>query len=134
MTLDELNAHLYLMQKLNTARDMLQSLRDSALRASSYDGMPHTPGAGDKVAALAIKCAELEETVSVYAAQAGESEKSVKAWISTILDSRTNLIFYLRFICGYEWREVAEVIGGRNTEAAVKSQAYRYLESTGDAF
>lgn len=129
MTLDELNAHLYLTQKLNTARDMLQSLLDSALRASSYDGMPHATGAGNPTAALAIKCAELEETVKVYAAQAGESEKSVKAWIDSISDNRTNLVFYLRFICGYEWRQVAEVIGGRNTEAAVKSQVYRYLKA-----
>ena len=132
MTLDELNAHLYLTQKLNTAREMLSSLRNSALRASSYDGMPHAPGAGDKVSALAIKCAELEETVRIYEQQAKESEVSVKEWIATITDSRTNLIFYLRFICGYEWQEVANVIGGRNTENAVKSQCYRYLNSTGD--
>lgn len=132
MTLDELNAHLFLIQKLNTAREMLQSMRDSVLRASNYDGMPHAPGAGDKVAALAIKCAEQEEVVSSYEALVKESEAEVKAWIATIRDNRTNLIFYLRFVCGYEWQEVAEVIGGKNTEAAVKSQCYRYLQSTGD--
>lgn len=133
MTLDELNAHLTLIQKLNTAREMLQSMRDSVLRASNLDGMPRAPGAGDKVSALAIKCAELEETISLYAKQVSDSEKAVKAWIDTIPDSRTNLIFYLRFVCGYEWQTVAEVIGGRNTENAVKSQCYRYLQSLGDA-
>ena len=132
MTLDELNAHLYLIQKLKTAREMLQSMRDSVLRTSNYDGMPHAPGAGDKVAALAIKCAEQEEVVSSYEALVKKSETEVKTWISTIRDNRTNLIFYLRFVCGYEWQEVAEVIGGKNTEAAVKSQCYRYLQSTGD--
>lgn len=132
MTLDELNAHLYLLQKLKTAREMLQSMRDSVLRASNYDGMPHAPGAGDKVAALAIKCAEQEKVVSTYEVLVKESEAAVKTWIATIQDNRTNLIFYLRFVCGYEWQEVAEVIGGRNTESAVKSQCYRYLESTRD--
>ncbi len=132
MTLDELNAHLFLIQKLNTAREMLQSMRDSVLRASSYDGMPHAPGAGDKVAALAIKCAEQEEVVSTYEVLVKESEAAVKTWIATIQDNRTNLIFYLRFVCGYEWQEVAEVIGGRPTESAAKSQCYRYLESTRD--
>lgn len=129
MTLDELNAHLYLIQKLNTAREMLQSMRDTVLRASNNDGMPHAHGAGDPVAALAIKCAEQEEVVSSYEAMVKKSEMEVKAWIATIRDNRTNLIFYLRFVCGYEWQEVAEVIGGKNTEAAVKSQCYRYLQS-----
>lgn len=129
MTLDELNAHLILIQKLNTAREMLQSMQDSVLRASNLDGMPRAPGAGDKVSAIAIKCAEIEDTIRLYSQQVSDSEKAVKAWIGTITDTRTHLIFYLRFVCGYEWREVAEVIGGKNTENAVKSQCYRYLQS-----
>lgn len=133
MTLDELNAHLYLVSQLNTAREMLQSMRDSVLRASSYDGMPHATGAGDKVASLAIKIDEQTQRVKLYEDQVKESEIHVKAWIDTIQDNRTNLIFYLRFVCGYEWQAVAEVIGGRNTENAVKSQCYRYLQSTNDA-
>lgn len=132
MTLDELNDHLYLVQQLNTAREMLQSMQDSILRASNYDGMPHAPGAGDKVGALAVKLAELEEVVHSYERQKAVSEKAVKAFIDSITDNRTNLIFYLRFICGYDWQGVAEVIGGRNTVDAVKSQCYRYLQSTGD--
>ncbi len=132
MTLDELNDHLYLVQQLNTAREMLQSMRDSVLRASSYDGMPHAPGAGDKVGALAVKLAEQEHVVQSYERQKAVSEKAVKAFIDSITDNRTNLIFYLRFICGYDWQGVAEVIGGRNTVDAVKSQCYRYLQSTGD--
>lgn len=133
MTLDELNAHLYLVSQLNTAREMLQSMRNSVLRASSYDGMPHATGAGDKVASLAIKIDEQTQRVKLYENQVKESEIHVKAWIDTIQDNRTNLIFYLRFVCGYEWQAVADVIGGRNTENAVKSQCYRYLQSTNDA-
>lgn len=129
MTLDELNAHLFLIQKLNTAREMLQSMRDSVLRASNYDGMPHARGAGDPVAALAIKCAEQEEVVSTYEALVKKSEAEVKTWIATIQDNRTNLIFYLRFVCGYEWQGVAAMIGGKNTESGVKSMCYRYLRS-----
>ena len=33
----------------------------------------------------------------------------------------------MRFIGCLTWAEVAQVIGGRNTESAVKSVCYRYL-------
>lgn len=127
MTLDELNAHLILIQKLNMAREMLQSMRDSVLRASSYDGMPHATGSGDKVASLAIKIDEQTQRVKLYEDQVKESEVHVKAWINTISDNRTNLIFYLRFVCGYEWQAVANIIGGRNTVDSVKSLVYRFF-------
>lgn len=45
-----------------------------------------------------------------------------------IHDNRTKLIFKLRFLCGFPWADVADVIGGRNTEEAVKSACYRYLQ------
>jgi DNA-directed RNA polymerase specialized sigma24 family protein len=127
MTLDDLNAHLFLIQKLNTARELLQSMRDSVLRASSYDGMPHAPGTRDKVGALAIKCAEQEETVAQYERLVKKSEKEIKEWIDTLQDNRLNVVFFLRFVCGYEWLEVADMTG--STENAVKSLAYRYFRS-----
>ena len=133
MTLAELNGHLDMVTQLHSAREDLQTLQDRILGAQQYDGMPHAPGAGDKVGALAVKLAELEEVVHSYERQKAVSEKTVKAFIDSITDNRTNLIFYLRFICGYDWQGVAEVIGGRNTVDAVKSQCYRYLQSTGDA-
>lgn len=133
MTLDKLNAHLDFVTQLNTARDMLQSMRDSVLRASTYDSMPHATGASDKIGALAIKLAEQEEVVARYERIVKKSETEIKAYIDTITDNRTNLIFYLRYVCGYEWQAVAEVIGGRNTEDAVKSVCYRYLQSERDS-
>lgn len=129
MTLAELDAHRYLVVQLNTAQNLLQSMRDSVLRASAPDGMPHGSGTRDKVAYLAIKITEQERMVKQYAAAVKRSEKDILEWIQGIMDNRTNLIFYLRFICGYEWKEVAEIIGGKNTIAAVKSQCYRYLNS-----
>lgn len=130
MTLDELNSHLDMVTQLQDARDRLQSMRDSILRASSIDGLPRGSGTGDKVSALALKISEQEETVKRYERIVAKSYVRVKAYIDSISDNRTNLIFYLRFICGYEWKAVAEVIGGRNTEEAVKAVCYRYLQQS----
>ena len=108
---------------------MLQTLETAALTASRLDTMPRAAGLGDRTAALAVKIAEQEEVVALYERLVRNSETEVKAWIDTISDNRTNVIFYLRFICGYEWRDVAEVIGGRNTENGVKSLVYRFFRS-----
>lgn len=128
MTLQELNSHLDMVTQLHEARDRLQSLRDYVLRAQTYDAMPHGTGTTDKVGTLAIKIAEQEETVKRYERIIRRSEADIKAYIDGIEDNRTNLIFYLRFISGYTWDEVAEVIGGRNTAEAVKAVCYRYLQ------
>lgn len=129
MTLDDLNAHIAILQKLEDARGVLASLQAAVLSSSKLDNMPHVGVTADRTAALAVKIVEQEKTVALYERQVKESEETVKAWIDTISDNRTNVILYLRFVCGYEWQAVAEIIGGKNTEAAVKSFVYRFFRS-----
>lgn len=128
MTLETLNEHQRLVVDLQEARDMLKALEASMLKSPSYDGMPHATGAYDKVSMLVLKIEEQKETIKTYERLVQASEKKVLPWINSIRDNRTNLIFYLRFICGYEWQEVADCIGGKNTAEAVKAVCYRYLK------
>ena len=132
MTLSDLNLHLDMVTQLANARDRLQSMRESVMRAQTYDAMPHGTGASDKVGKLAILIVEQEEEVARYEKIVERSEIGVKEYIDTIQDNRTKLIFKLRFVCGFSWAEVADVIGGRNTEEAVKSVCYRYLQVDGE--
>ena len=128
ITLHDLNAHADLVIQLNTARQMLAAFQSAVLRASSIDGMPHAPSAGNgKVEALAIKLSDLEEDVKRREAAVRRSEPEIKSFIAGIQDPRLSSIFYLRFICGYEWLDVAVTIGGRNSVEGVKSACYRYL-------
>lgn len=129
MCLTDLNNHLSLIKDLTETNELLTRLKSSALTASSYDGMPHAPGAGDKVGALAVKLAELETKVDELQRAVDNSKDEVLQFIDSITDNRTNLIFYLRYICGYEWRNIANMIGGGNTENGIKCAAYRYLHS-----
>ena len=131
MTLDELNEHRHRIRRLRTAQDLLSALRGSSLRAAAPDGMPRAPSNADRVAALAVKCAEQDAVVRRCARLVRESEPPVRAFVDTIEDNRTNLIFYLRFLCGEDWQEVADTIGGGNSPDAVKAVCYRYLRERG---
>jgi hypothetical protein len=130
ITLHDLNSHADLVIQLNTARQMLAAFQSAVLRASSIDGMPHAPSAGNgKVEALAIKLSDLEEDVKRREAAVRRSEPEIKSFIAGIQDPRLSSIFYLRFICGYEWFDVAATLPGRASVEAVKSACYRYLRS-----
>lgn len=130
ITLHDLNSHADLVIQLNTARQMLAAFQSAVLRASSIDGMPHAPSAGNgKVEALAIKLSDLEEDVKRREAAVKRSEPEIKSFIAGIQDPRLSSIFYLRFICGYEWFDVASTLPGRASVEAVKSACYRYLRT-----
>ncbi len=129
MTLEELNEHLSLVRELIEARELLEALKTSPLHASCFDGVIRSPYTiSDRTQSLAIRCAELENDIDGLQKAVEASESRIRLFISMIPDRRTAHVFSLRFIDGYEWQQVAEIIGGKNTESAVKSQCYRYLQ------
>lgn len=60
---------------------------------------------------------EIEETVN-----------DVQVYINGIEDSHTRRILSMRYVDGMKWRQIAENIGGGNTEDAVRKTAERFLE------
>lgn len=134
MTKRELDHHLELVQRLEDERKLLASLLVAAgPRAQRLDGMPHAHGAADPVGYLAAEIADMRETISRREADVARSEGAVAAYIQTIEDSQTRMIFRLRFIHGMSWKEVAAAVGGRNTESGVKNTCYRYIARGGPA-
>lgn len=130
MTLRELNHYCDLQEKLERAEEMLNSfIETTCLGAQVLDGMPHTPGVSDKVGDLAIEIADLENRIAVLRKDVEREKAVVTAYIAKIPDDQTRMIFRLRFLRGLTWGEVAALIGGRNTESAVKNICYRYLET-----
>lgn len=133
MTLQELNRHFELRERLSKAREMLDSLQAAACPgAQTLTGMPHAPGVRDKVGDLAIEIADMEERIRYLCEEISREEESVNNFISGIQNDQTRMVFRLRFLRCLTWAEVAAVIGGRNTEAGVKNICYRYLESCGE--
>lgn len=129
MTLQQLNEHLNMLLQLEEAKEALNSLRAQVLGAQKYDGMPHAQEASRNTEILAVILQQQEDDVDRMERIVRTSEKEVTAFIDSIEDNRTKLIFSLRFLCGYKWEAVARMIGGGHTGDAISMVCYRYLSS-----
>lgn len=128
MTLDELNQHFYLVERLKTANEMLESMRSAAEPgAQKITGMPHASGAHDMVGMLAIEIVTLEESIANLKKEVACNEPYIKAFIDGIDDLQLRMAFRLRFLYALSWKEAAGLLGGGNTEGGVKLMCYRYL-------
>lgn len=128
MTLQELNRHFELRERLDKANEMLDALRAAACPgAQVLTGMPHSTGVKDKVGDLAVEIADMDTRIQFLEDEIKAGEEAILPFIRSIEDDQTRLIFRLRFIRGLTWKEVAAVIGGRNSEDSVKMVCYRYL-------
>lgn len=132
MTKQDLDRHLELRQQLAADLELLGipgGRGRSKGAAAGRDAPCH--GARDPTGNLAAEIADMRETVARRQAAVTRSEEAVAAYIGTIEDSQTRMIFRLRYIHGMAWKEVAAAVGGRNTENSVKSVCYRYIARGG---
>lgn len=135
MTLDELNKHLELREKLAKAQEMLVSLRVAAQPgAAKLTGMPHTPGVRDKVGDLAAEIADLSGRIDEITAEIAQQEPRIEAYIAEISDDQTRMVFRLRFLRGLSWKEVSQVLGQYTSESSVKTVCYRYFQEHGGLY
>lgn len=134
MTLEDLNQHLMLREKLNKAEEVLAALRLAAEPgAAKLTGMPHAPGVKDKVGDLAAEIADMSARVDGLLRELAEQEASIEEFISKIEDDQTRMIFRLRFLRGLSWGEVAGILGRFTTESSVKTACYRYFRDDQNA-
>ena len=130
MTLKELSNYYHLHGRLERNREMLSSLYAAAgLGAQVITGMPHAPGVSDSVGDLSIEIEELKSRISNLESKCAQEKKQLEAYISTIKDDQTRMIFRLRYLHCMTWRQVADSIGGRNSANSVKLICHRYLNS-----
>lgn len=129
MTLQRLNEHLNMLLQLQEAKAALGSMQTQILSAVNADGMPHAHEPSRTTENLAILLQVQIDDVNRLEHMVEVSEREVRRFVDSIEDNRTKLIFNLRFICGLKWEAVAVMIGGGNSEDAVKSACYRYLNA-----
>lgn len=130
MTLEGLNLHFDLLDRLTRAKDTLAMLRQSALPgAAAMTGMPHAPGISDKVGSLAVEIADMDAAIQYLEKEVRANEEEITAFIQSIEDPQLRIIFRLRFIRGLTWKEVSQVMGPFTSERSVSTMVYKYLRA-----
>lgn len=92
----------------------------------NLSGMPRNSSPKNSFEENAVKLVYLKEKLLEYRREADE----IESFIGSVDDYQIRLILQLRYVDGKEWNEVAEYIGGNNTEYSVKQMCYRYLNKT----
>lgn len=135
MTLHDLNRHMEICDRLKKTEELLAKLRASAEPQSpAMSDMPHAQGNGDRVAVIATEIADLEAQVRYQLDEKKASESEIRKFTSGISDALTRSVFNLRFVGGMSWKEVADAVGGSNSEGSVRQLCYRYLRVNGDGW
>lgn len=129
MTIERLNEHRTFVLLLQESKTILASMQAQILKAMDYDGLPHVAEPSRTTENLSILLDAQIADVNRLEAIVAESEREIKAFVDSIPDNRTRVIFNLRFVCGMKWDSVAKMIGGGNASSTMRSVCTRYLET-----
>lgn len=130
MTVKDMSQLYYLNREIEHLQRQLEELECLAEGTTQViTGMPHGSGTSDKVGRYAVRIADLRSMIDNRKARCWDELHRLNAYIDGVEDSLTRQILTLRYVNGLSWQQVADSVGGANTEGAVKQSAYRYLKA-----
>lgn len=131
MTLRKLSKLYYINKLIERENSKIESLRARLLPGSAMgDGMPRNPNAKNKFEEMIPVIVDTEKRLSEIKSEYEREKAVIESWINAIDDYQVRLIFVLRFVDLLTWQQVADKVGGNNTEDSVKKVCYRYLKKT----
>lgn len=128
MTLKELSQLYYLNREIEMDRRRLRELERETIPAQSTEREKIDGGRVDVVGLQAAEIADLRGIIEAKHQQCFYERSRLERYISSIDDSLLRQIFTYRFINGLPWRQVADCVGGGNTDDACRKAVRRYLE------
>ena len=129
MTVQELQQLFYLNRMIEREQDKLDDLRSAAgLKSPAFSDMPKAPGAHDKIGELVPKIVDQEREIEKNIQAYTQTRDRLQDYIRKVPNTRIKLILSLRFLDMMPWQEVADTIGGKETEYSVKQACYRYVD------
>lgn len=128
MTLRELYNLYYIEQEIKEYKEKILELRELAENITpKYSGMPSGKRKSDKTGEVATAIVQYTEMLERAIKERVEQSARITEFILSIEDAQVRQIMYLRFINKLTWRQVAQRIGGNNTEDSVRKRCSRYL-------
>ena len=124
MTVKELYKLRGLRDKIRDLEERIEVIRSKAEKMTSV--ITGLPGGGEK-ADYKIKLLELCADYESAGKESIFEEQRLLKYIESINDIQLQNIIRLRFIDSLTWNEVADKIGGNNTDYTVKKRLYRHL-------
>ena len=129
MNITELNNLRYIDKEIKLLQERIEKLENEAARVTPIlTGLPGKGSGGDHIGAVVEQIIEEKEKLEAALQQRQEERRKAMRFINSIADSQLRTIFIMRFVAGKSWNEVADYIGGGNTEKSVWVRAYRYLK------
>lgn len=131
MNINELNNLRYIEKEITLLQERIEELEAEAERVTPIlTGLPGKGSGGDRIGAVVEQLVEEKEKLEAALQNRQEERRKAMRFINSIADSQLRTIFILRFVAGKSWNEVADYIGGGNTESSVRMKVFRYLQNS----
>ena len=130
MTNEMLSEAFYLEQEIERWKLHLKMLKEQS-KTPQLDMSNERVSGGmlaDKTCELATEIADLERKIRKKVYELIRLKNKIAEYIMGIEDSQTRLIFHMRVYDLMTWNDIADKIGGMNSEDSVKKRYYRYLK------
>lgn len=129
MTNQELSQLYYLDREIKLKAKQLEQLYAVAEGTTQkLTGLPHGTETKDKVGNTVADIADIKAILELKRQEYYHQYNCLTRYIESIDDSQLRQIMTLRYIKLKKWNEVADEVGGNNTEDSVKKRTYRYLD------
>lgn len=131
MTLNELSQLYYLQGEIEEYKQRITEIENQAdVHSPAYGDRVQGGNTDSSIERAAIKIADLKLELAQRVNASLCEEARLTAWINGVNDSYLRRAFYLRFVRGKKWREVADSLGGGNTANGVYMACKRYLDNS----
>lgn len=128
ITRKDLSQLYYLKREIKSDEQRLRDLKDAATKITqSMSGMPGSGKKSDKTA-IGAEIADLEKIISSKNQMCVAHYNRIMRYVAEIDDSFMRQIIMYRHIDMLKWRDIAQKIGGGNTEDGIRMAYKRFIE------
>lgn len=128
MTFKELSGVYYISKEIEAIELEIERLRTTAEKITSViSDMPRGGGNVDKLTDIIAQIADYQAELADALIRKANEQIRISKYIESIDDITIRSIFRLRFLSLYQWNEVADRVGGNNTEGSCKMMCHRYI-------